>query len=298
MPDGGVFISRRSYQAAAFAVWQPSAFPPPAPRPVDPGRHPWLSEFEKSPEAAFGDLIAGYSPIAPYDRLNAAEAAEILFGQLPADDPARMSLGWAIFGWLQKRRRETPPQAYPQRQRWIRQVRETFDIVSLLGVTEVAVELRRNFVSWNAWTRDLVLEPSRDARAGYWTMLALTQPLLRAAAPDIDGWSLYAQWLQLCENAGGSLPDHYLGIGLIGLRRLPDAEPGGEDPWLTGLAWWAAARRPTQDQFRTQWLALKSLYPRTPEYWRDRVRHVLSVPKFRDQGIVSPGWWAADPDFL
>jgi hypothetical protein len=281
---------------ASFATRppRPSLFPPP---PSDPARHPWLLTFEQSPEAGFAALVAGQAPIAPYDRLDAPEAAQVLFGRLPADDPARLSLGWAILGWLDKRRRETLPDTFPQRQSWVREVREAFDIVALLGVKDAALQLRRAFPVWNAWTSDLVLAPSRDARAAYWRMLALTQPLLCDAASGIDPFSLAPYWLWICENAGGKLPDHYLAIGLIGLRRLPDIEPGAEMPWLIGLARWADVRRPTEAAFRTQWLALKSLYPRTQARWQKLVAEVLSEPRFQRQGIVAPGWWAADPAF-
>jgi len=276
--------------------------PPPrstlfAPPPSTPARHPWLLAFEQSPEAGFAALVAGQAPIAPYNRLDAPEAAQFLFGRLSADDPARMSLGWAILAWLNKRRQETSPESYPQRQRWIREVREAFDIVALLEVQDAALQLQRGFTAWNAWTADLVLAPSRDARASYWWMLALTQKLVSDADAGIDPFSLAPHWLWICENAGGKLPDHYLGIGLIGLRRLPDTEPGAEMPWLTGLAYWADAQRPSEAAFRTQWLALKSLYPRTQARWQELVALVLSAPRFRRQGVMTPGWWATDPAF-
>ena len=296
MHQRAIKIQSHAVAFASFATRAPrsSLFPP---APADPSRHPWLRTFEQSPEAGFAALVAGQAPIAPYDRLDAPEAAQILFGRLADDDPARLSLGWAIMAWLNKRRQETPPEAYPQRQRWIREVREVFEIVALLDVKDAALQLRRGFTAWNTWTADLALAPSRDARAGYWRMLALTQPLLRDADSGIDPFSLAPHWLWICENAGRKLPDHYLGIGLIGLRRLPDIEPGAEMPWLTGLAYWADAQRPSEAAFRTQWLALKSLYPRTQARWRELVALVLSAPRFRRQGVMAPGWWAADPAF-
>lgn len=296
MHQRAIRIQSHAVAFASFATLPPRLplFPPP---PVDPSRHPWLRIFEQAPEAGFAELVAGQAPIAPYDRLDAPEAAHILFGRLAAADPARLSLGWAIMEWLNKRQQETPPEADPQRQRWIREVREVFEIVALLDVRDAALELRRGFAAWNVWTADLVLAPSRDARAGYWRMLALTQPLLCDAASGVDPFSLAPHWLWICENAGGKLPDHYLGIGLIGLRRLPDTEPGAEMPWLTGLAYWADAQHPSAAAFRTQWLALKSLYPRTQARWRELVAHVLSAPRFQRQGIVAPGFWATDPDF-
>lgn len=303
MPDGGIQIVRQASSYVLFDARRPvpahahlfSSVPPPDPD--APPRHPWLATFERAPEAAFGGLVTGHAGIAPLNRLDAAEAANALFGRLAANDPARLSLGWAILGWLEKRRQETPPADDANRRRWIREVRDAFDIVALLQVAEPAIALRRGFASWNAWVSDLVLAPSRDARAGYWSMLARTQSLTGAATPPLDPFGLASHWLWICENAGAALPEHYLGIGLLGLRRLPDIELGSELPWLTGLAWWADARRPSPDAFRTQWFALKFLYPRTQARWRELVARVLSAPRFQGQGIVAPAWWDIDPDF-
>ncbi len=303
MPDGGIQIVAQARSiAVSAALWvdspQARLFTPVALADPDaPPRHPWLAAFERAPEAAFGDLVTGHAAIAPLNRLDAPEAANVLFGDLAADDPARLSLGWAILGWLEKRRQETPPRDDRNRHRWIREVRDAFDIIALLQVPEAAIALRRGFASWNAWVADLVAAPSRDARAGYWSMLAQTQSLTRAVAPPLNPLGLVSHWLWMCENAGGALPEHYLGIGLLGLRRLPDIGIGSELPWLTGLAWWADARRPSREAFRTQWLALKFLYPRTPARWRELVARVLSDPRFKAKGIVVPAWWDVDADF-
>jgi hypothetical protein len=128
-------------------------------------------------------------------------------------------------------------------------------------------------------------------------MLAQTQPLTRTVAPSLNMLGLVPHWLWICENAGGTLPDHYLGIGLLGLRRLLDIGISSELPWLTGLAWWADGRRPSRDAFRAQWLALKFLHPRTPAHWRELVARVLSDSRFKGKGIVAPAWWDVDPDF-
>ena len=302
MPDGSIQISAQARDYGVFEstrrdgyrTWQ---FTPPPADPDAPPRHPWLELFAATPLAAFGDLIVGHALIAPFDRLDAPEAANVLFGLHAADDPARIAVDWAARDWLQQRRQQTPPEDEPNRRRWIREVRDAFDIVALLQLREAAITLRRGFASWNALVTDLVAAPSRDARAAYWWMLAQTQTLASTMAPELDPFGLAAHWLWICENASGSLPDHYLGIGLLGLRRFPDAGYDSELPWLTGLAWWAAARRPSEDAFRTQWLALKFLYPRTPARWRSLVDRVLLDPRFRDSGIVAPAWWRIDPDF-
>jgi hypothetical protein len=303
MPDGSIHAVAQAHAVAISVGVRPGRsngglFAPAQRHPDAPPRHPWLEVFERAPEAGFGDLITGHASIAPFDRLDAPEAANVMFGDLEANDPARLSLGWAVLAWLERRRQEPLPNDEANRRRWVREVRDAFDIVALLQVAEPAVALRRGFAPWNAWVADLALAPSRDARAGYWSMLAQTQPLVaRVTAPSLDPFGLAPHWLRICENAGGVLPDYYLGIGLLGLRRLPDFEHGSELPWLTGLACWADAQLPSRDAFETQWLALKFLYPRAPASWRDLVTRVLSGSRFQVKGIVPPAWWDVDPDF-
>ena len=262
-----------------------------------PPRHPWLEEFAHAPQAAFGELLAGYAKIHPYGRADPPDAARMLFGPLPPNDPVRQKLGPAILGWLGQRRREAPPADRPRLQHWVAEICEAFEIVSFLEVADAAAELRQRFVVWNEWTAEFSLSPARDAHAEYWRMLALTQPLLSQAAATDDPAGLAPLWLEICRQAGGALPKRYLGIGLLGLRRLPDSPAGSEAPWVAGLAHWALAQNPSDAAFRAEWLALKPLYPRTAERWRQLVGRLLATKAFQDRGIEAPAWWRGDPDF-
>jgi tetratricopeptide (TPR) repeat protein len=269
----------------------------PAPLRAEDSRHPWLKEFEQSPAKAFGDLLSGYARVHPYERADAPDAARMLFGPLAPDDPAWQALGPAILAWLQERRRE-PLSVNPHRlRRHVREICEAFEIVALLSVAHAAVELRRGFVTWNEWVTRLVLSPSRDARAEYWRMLALTQPLV-ADTSSVEPHGLAPFWLKLCSESGGRLPSRYLTIGLLGLRRLPGPPlDGTETPWLAGLAHWALAQNPSTEAFLAEWRPLKQLYPRAPTRWRRYVAGVLTAKPFQDAGIEPPAWWDADPDF-
>jgi hypothetical protein len=298
MPDGMMML-QRSESIALFQKFE--RYPPRRPLFADPerstaDRHPWLTAFERAPEQGITDLLAGYAEIGALGRLNPPEAAYALFNRLEADDPARQSLTPAIMAWLDKRRRQPPPEPAPKRQRWIAEIQDAFAIVHLLELVPAAIVLRRSVATWNIVTGDLVVSPSRDARAGFWWMLALTQPLVARAAPDINPFGLVPHWLAVCENAGGALPKHYLDIGLMGLRRLPDGETASVVPWMTGLAVWASAQRPTEAAFSAQWLGLKLQYPRTPNFWRDCVAEVLDDPMFAGQGLAAPAWWVCDPE--
>jgi len=260
-------------------------------------RHPWLKRFESSPEEAFGDLLAGYAEIHPYERADAPDAARMLFGPLEPEDKARKALGSAILAWLEKQRKQPLPAARPKLQRRVREISEAFEIVALLNVTKAAVELRHHRLFWNNWVSRLVLSPARDARAEYWRMLALTQSLVADSALDIDANGLAPMWRDICREAGSRLPRHYLSIGLLGLRRLPSVSDPAQLPWVAGLAQWALAQHPSDSEFKAEWLALKSLYPRTPQNWRRLVAKLLSATTFKDAEIEPPAWWHVDKDF-
>lgn len=103
-----------------------------------PGRHPWLARFESAPEEAFGDLLAGYADIHPYERADAPDAARILFGPPNPEDSARKPLGPAILAWLEKRRKQPQPAARPKLQRRVREICEAFEIVALLDAADAA----------------------------------------------------------------------------------------------------------------------------------------------------------------
>lgn len=269
----------------------------PAPLRAQDSRHPWLDEFEQSPAKAFGDLLSGYAHVHPYERADAPDAARMLFGPLAADDSARQALGPAVLIWLEERRRKPLPANSHKLQRHVREVCEAFEIVSLLSVADAAVGLRRGFITWNEWVARLVLSQSRDARAEYWRMLALTQPLV-ADTSSVDPHELAPFWLKICRESGGRLLMRYLTIGLLGLRRLPGPPlDGTETPWLAGLAHWALAQNPSVDAFLAEWRPLKQLYPRAPARWRKHVATVLTAKSFEDAEIVLPGWWKTDPDF-
>ena len=187
-----------------------------------PSRHPWLTQFESAPEEAFGELLAGYADIHPYGRADAPDAARMLFGPLDPEDSARKALGPAILFWLEAQRKEPLPAARPKLQRRVREFCEAFEIVALLNVADAAAELRKRMLAWNDWVARLVLSPVRDARAEYWRMLALTQKSVSEAAPELDANGLAPLWQRICREAGARLPRHYLSIGLLGLRRLPN----------------------------------------------------------------------------
>jgi hypothetical protein len=261
---------------------------------MSPPRHPWLTEFSRAPVAAFGDLLAGYAAVSPYERADAPDAARMLFGPLPAGDPLRAKFDQAVIGWLEQRRKARIPPERPRLQRAIREISEAFEIIALLELPDAAVDLRRRFVVWNEWVARLILSPARDARARYWRTLALTQRLVAEPGSGLNPKGLEPLWHRICRDAGGPLPKRYLDVGLLGLRRLPEDQHGFEVPWLAGLAHWALARNPSAAEFNAEWFALKALYPRSPQRWRTLINGLLSTTTFST--VAAPAWWSSDSD--
>ena len=256
-------------------------------------RHPWLAEFESSPVAALEDLIRGHAAISPYERAEAPDAVRQLFGGLEDTDPARRALDEAIIYWIDERRRKPIPSNKRARGRIIREVSEVFEIVTALELRNAARWFFDHRLRLTDWTARLVETPARDTRAAFLRTLALTQCIVT----NDEASSLAPVWLDICRHAGDGLPNYYLDIGLLGLRRLPPMEQQtSECPWLAGLAHWALSRNPSGKEFMAEWRPLKRLYPRTPRAWRTEVAQLLGTRPFQDAEIELPGWWRGDQD--
>lgn len=251
-------------------------------------RHPWIAAFEADPAAAYDRFIRGYADVSPYQRAEVPDAARMLFGSLPADDPVRALLGTAITGWLNARRREPIPADRRRRGRLIREISESFEIIRALEPDGAAQWVHDNRIRLMDWTSRLVDSSARDALAAFLLTLAVTQPV-------VDNDHLTRLWMDTCREAGGALPRDYLHIGLMGLRRLPKmAQQTAEAPWLAGLAQWAMAQKPSEKEFSAEWLALKRVYPRQPGQWRSEIAALLRTKQYRDADIEPPAWWACD----
>lgn len=247
---------------------------------ADDARHPWIEVFEADPHKAYDRFIRGYAEVIPYERAEAPDAARMLFGPLAADDPARAQLGAAIMAWLDARRREPIPD--DRRGRLIREISESFEIIRALEPGGAAQWVHDNRIRLLDWTSRLVESPARDARAAFLLTLAVTQPV-------VNGEDLTRLWMDICREAGGALPGEYLDVGLMGLRRLPKmAHETSEAPWLAGLAQWAMAREPSEQEFAAEWLALKRVYPRQLGQWRKEISALLRTRQYSDSGVAPP----------
>ena len=117
------------------------------------------------------------------------------------------------------------------------------------------------------------------------------------ASEEVAGnpFALEPLWLRICEQSGSTFASHYLAVGLLGLRMLPEREGNpSERPWMTGLMRWAICRVPSIDDFSQQWWALKGLYPRMPSYWRVALKETLQQYSAKQMPDELKDWWQQD----
>lgn len=163
---------------------------------------------------------------------------------------------------------------------------EAAELLALLFGGLAAELLRERLEEFASWLASLYLAPSRDPAAELWRVLALMQPDRR----------FLETWYRLCDEAGRGLPETYLDLGILGLRRLP-GEDGSElsgptTELLAGLFRWAVHLHPgdaNRKAFQRRLRALMALYPLAPNTWRGLIRPLLSH-RYRDAPFAE--WFA------
>lgn len=262
-------------------------------QPRDP--HPWLDQFQKDSLNQLDRLLNGRGRIAPYDGADAPDIARLLFGGSSPHDVYRTLLDETLLTWLNARRIEGLPSLNSlQQAAWVRAIASAFEIVGLLKLTRCATQFNREFLLWNSWAQRLAISPQRDGHYTFLRTLALTQKLVNTDGRD-GAFAFEPFWLRLCSQAGENLPAHYLEIGLLGLRFLPErSEAPSEGPWINGLARWALHQQPPISDFSKQWWALKAQYPRMPAYWRATLSQTLGQKIFDEFPPDIKDWWLRD----
>ena len=260
------------------------------------GRHPWLDAFVADPAAELDRLLSGHARVEPYESADAPDAARLLFGGLSDEDKALGALDRAVNEWLDSQRAGGVPELNRlPLERWVRKVSEALEIIGLLKLPYCSLDLRQRYVVWNSWAGRLAVSAQRDGRHSFLRTLALTQHIVAEVETTVDPFALESLWLRVCEQAGSAFPKHYLDIGLLGLRMLPerkDAPP--ERPWMAGLVCWAIGQKPSIEEFSRKWWALRGLYPRMPSYWRRATNETLRQHSAKKMPDEIKDWWLQD----
>lgn len=156
-------------------------------------------------------------------------------------------------------------------------------LLSIVGRTLPRATIRSfhsEFVRWNRFFSNFVIDRGLDLRRDYWRILALTQ-LTGAQMAKLEPRRLMPMWLSICAGSGdrGEYPGHYLEVGMLGLRRLPlvAGVVSNEDFVLHGLARWAAWQRPTKERFLREWHLIEGDFPRSDAYWREHAEAAITA---------------------
>ncbi len=246
--------------------------------------HPRLSAFERDPHREFDRIMRGIADVHPYERAEPGDILWVLFGRLASEDPLRAALDSTVLAWLEQRRAEPPELRLAfGLHRYVGRVADALSFVGRLDLPGTARRLGDEHQAWLEWAEPMVLGGAHDSRNRLWLALAQRQETNRF------DWL----WYSICHRVGRrDLPERYLSIGLLGLRRLPHEERQQHQAMLGGLALWARHLREGEadrNRFRDQWLALDWQYPRGPEYWRELVAPLLEQHQYRGKPFVE--WW-------
>ncbi|MCA3444434.1 MAG: hypothetical protein INF52_13855 [Rhodobacter sp.] len=266
----------------------------------------WTEQLRTDGREALLSLLSGRASLG---RLLAAEpedaVAAVLHGAEPDSDLMR-SFDAACLDILQSFRTELMRREGNAFTLGIKRLDTMLSIVRRELPPKTTVDFHRNFVLWNAFFENFVIDRGLDLRREYWRILALSQDVAegRGLAPR----RLMPLWLSICADSGASgRYDHsYLRVAMIGLRGLPlgDEFSANEDFALQGLARWAASQSPTEPEFMNEWRLLKGDFPRGAGFWSERVQQAVTAAERelseRTDGEVSTfaaaGWWRKDVD--
>ena len=233
--------------------------------------HPWLSSFRSDPEQALDELLRGVADIAPYERAEASDVLVMFFGH--PEEAQREKLDFALVNWI-KTRYQDDLQIRREHglNRYVAELIQALSAAQRLPLPHTIDYLRTHFGTIIRWLGPLYLAPARDPAGELWRLMALNQKDRR----------FLADWYDLCEMSGKNWPNHYLSLGLLGLRLLPDQQKkqsGRLNPeLLIGLLKWAHTLRdirPDKQAFIRQWRTIRVLYPRTPKYWLEQLTPLL-----------------------
>ncbi|MBF0212303.1 MAG: hypothetical protein HQM00_01925, partial [Magnetococcales bacterium] len=251
---------------------------------MDPRLVGWLTRFQQDPKRVWDNFVRGSEPVPGYERADIAETLYRVFEGLPEEYVAaldRTVTDWVdpFLDWSDEERRDFGLVRYVN---WLVQVANG---AGQLRLPEFSRHLYDRLMTYRGTLPQLQQPlPYLDP------LLAFYQTL--AASPDYAP-KLKTLWRQLCEQSDDGLPGYYLHIALQGLRQCPPPTPGAAPPCLSGLAAWLPNAR-NRREFDRKFRALRVVYPRTPETWRQWLNPFLQgkiIENYNDDRVK---WWNVD----
>jgi len=244
----------------------------------------WLLRFRAEPLAALDDLLRGLARIPPCERAAPPDLLELLFGNLPEDDPDRHLLDAALRDWLAARPTAMTPaaRAVYGLSRYVTESMNALSAIWLLRLPLAGAWIQDHFLDLTRWAAPLRLSEAWD----------LPRALAQAGALTQTDRRLRFYWLRLCKEAARQSRRDLIDPALSGLSRLPGtAGQGASADLIAGLARFGAELDPTpldQGDFLRRWRALKARFPRTGPTWHGLWQGALTDRQYEGKPFI--GW--------
>jgi tetratricopeptide (TPR) repeat protein len=227
----------------------------------------WREEFNRSPGAAFDRLVRGLVPLGTRSMLSLGEILDDLF------EPGNEELDRAASDWLEQHILAAIPPGTALH-RWTAILEEFFRAIALMELPATNELLRTRYKRLRLWLTGFYEGPDRDPEGAYLLALARAQSDQRFSA----------LWRRLI--LGEELASRpYVGIGLLGFRKMPDADGREAADVPEGLlqAVVELAEKPgtTQAKWKQIVRSLFAAYRRSESYWTGRLAPIL--PHYQQQ---------------
>ena len=274
---------------------------------MEPEQDQWIEAVKADGRKAIEDVLAGSARLG---RLSAAEPEDAVATLMrDSDAAAAEAFDSACLNALQDFRETNLSLNGPAFDVALSRLVSLVAIIRRIRPRQTVIDLHKNYIPWNAFFENFVVDRGLDLRREFLRIVALTQQ--EAEDAGLSPRRLMPLWLAMCGESGGSgqYDESYLRVALLGLRPLPLGKDfsSNEDFALHGLARWAAARNPKKKDFLREWHVLEDDFPRSADFWPPRVEAAVAAMEQevfeRTKSTSHPrktfdaaAWWREDID--
>ena len=233
----------------------------------------WREDFARDPGTAFDRLVRGVVPLGGASQLSFGEILDTLF------EPGDAALDTAAAGWLAKRILGPVPEN-TSLHRWVSVLEEYFRGIAAMELPQTGELLRRQHKRLRLWLHGFYEGPDRDPEGAY--LIAL------ARAQDDQRFSPLWRRLILGEEPAGR---PYLGIGILGFRKMPEQDSressGVPEGLLQALAELADKPGTGQAKWKQTMRSLFATYRRSESYWVRKFAEIFVSSRSRSENLHS-----------
>jgi tetratricopeptide (TPR) repeat protein len=227
----------------------------------------WREDFARDPGTALDRLVRGVVPLGGASQLSLGEILDVLF------EPSDAALDTTAAGWLEKHILGPVPEN-TSLHRWVSVLEEYFRGIAAMELPQTGEILRRQHKRLRLWLHGFYEGSDRDPEGAY--LIAL------ARAQDDQRFSPLWRRLILGEELAGRT---YLGIGILGFRKMPDQDSNESSGVPEGLlqAMVELAEKPGtgQAKWKQTMRSLFATYRRSESYWVEHLAPLL--PHYQHQ---------------